>query len=165
MKHIKGFPNYLIFENGYIYTGNPLRKRKVAKSDRGYYCLALYKNGKYYNRAVHRLVAETYIANPNNYPYVNHKDGNKTNNAVSNLEWVTQQMNIQHAHRTGLINVARGENHYLSKLTNADVKEIKKLLKLGKKFGLTQKIIASMFNVWFTTIGDINTNISWKHLN
>lgn len=61
--------------------------------------------------AVHRLVAQAFIPNPNSYPQVNHIDGNKTNNCVENLEWVTSKMNIQHAHNLGLSN----------KLNSADV--------------------------------------------
>jgi len=53
---------------------------------------------------VHRLVALAFVPNPNNYPEVNHKDGNKANNNINNLEWVTHQQNTQHAHKNGLVN-------------------------------------------------------------
>lgn len=53
---------------------------------------------------VHRIIAMTFIPNPNRYPQVNHIDGNTKNNSASNLEWVTPKMNIQHAYKTGLIN-------------------------------------------------------------
>ena len=66
---------------------------------RGYSNVNLYKNGKRNYFKVHRLVAEAFIPNPNNYPQVNHKDENKTNNCVSNLEWCTHEYNINYGTR------------------------------------------------------------------
>ena len=66
----------------------------------GYYYVCLLKNGKHKNYYVHRLVAETFIDNPDNLPQVNHKDENKTNNNVVNLEWCTNKYN----HNYGTIN-------------------------------------------------------------
>jgi hypothetical protein len=56
-----------------------------------------------YRKLVHRIVAQLFISNPNNYPYVNHIDLNKTNNHVNNLEWVTSAMNTAHANKNGKI--------------------------------------------------------------
>ena len=67
-----------------------------------YFAVMLHMNNKSYCRKVHRLVAEAFIPNPDNLPQINHKDGCKTNNHVSNLEWCTYQANMQHAVRTGL---------------------------------------------------------------
>ena len=60
---------------------------------KGYEMVALYKEGKARNTKVHRLVAQAFIPNPNNYPQVNHKDEDKTNNCVDNLEWCDTQYN------------------------------------------------------------------------
>jgi len=68
----------------------------------GYYRKTMQVNGKSTGQFIHRLVAEAFIHNPENKPMVNHKDGNKWNNHVSNLEWVTAKENIDHAWRTGL---------------------------------------------------------------
>lgn len=62
-----------------------------------YYKVTLFKNHKRKGHLVHRLVAEAFIPNPKNKPQVNHIDGNKINNCVSNLEWVTEKENVNHA--------------------------------------------------------------------
>jgi len=63
----------------------------------------LCKNGKYKGFTIHRLLALTYINNPNNYNQLNHKDGNSLNNTVDNLEWCTAKQNMQHAKENGLM--------------------------------------------------------------
>jgi len=70
----------------------------IYKSDRGY--LKITKNGK--SVSVHRLVAQAFLPNPLALPEVNHKDGNKENNAVTNLEWCTRSQNMKHAYASGL---------------------------------------------------------------
>ena len=77
--------------NGYILT--PYENKK------GYLKIGLFQNGKLYKRRVNRLVAQAFISNPDNLPQVNHKDGNKKNNSYTNLEWVTNEENREHAKR------------------------------------------------------------------
>ena len=67
-----------------------------------YYKVKLCKNGKERKYSIHRLVAETFVPNPNDKPQVNHKNGNKHDNYFENLEWVTCSENLHHAYRTGL---------------------------------------------------------------
>ncbi|MEI3530091.1 MAG: NUMOD4 domain-containing protein [Bacilli bacterium] len=90
-------------------NGECIQKGIVLKNgfDRGnnYFRTRLSKNGKVSDFLVHRLVAQTFIPNPENKPQVNHKDGNKLNNCVDNLEWATGSENIQHAYDTGLAKV------------------------------------------------------------
>lgn len=101
---------YKIDEDGKIYSmpRNGTKKEvieiKSGKSGCGYYVCILQKNGNKKAFLVHRLVALNFIPNPENKPHVNHKDGNKQNNHVSNLEWVTISENEKHAHATGLKN-------------------------------------------------------------
>ena len=66
------------------------------------YHVELWKDNKRVVRMIHRLVAETFIPNPDGKPQVNHKDGNRMNNSVENLEWATCAENSEHAYRTGL---------------------------------------------------------------
>ena len=72
----------------------------------GYYETALLKNGKYKYIRTHRIVAQTFIPNEMNKKEVNHKDGNKLNNCVDNLEWVTSSENQKHAYKLGLQTVS-----------------------------------------------------------
>ena len=86
------------------YLERPVKEKILSfnKNNNGYLQVCLTKNGKYCTRSVHRLVAEAFISNPNNLPQVNHKDGNKENNKVDNLEWCTAKENSRHAIKTGL---------------------------------------------------------------
>ena len=76
-------------------------KAQTIRKD-GYYKVDLYDNGQRSSKRISRLVAEAFIPNPDNKPQVNHIDGNKLNNDVSNLEWVDNSENMLHAFRTGL---------------------------------------------------------------
>jgi hypothetical protein len=75
----------------------------------------LSKCGKAKTKAIHRLVAETFIDNPNRYNYINHIDCNKTNNNVENLEWCTQKHNVQEARRYNLREYTKGKDNANSK--------------------------------------------------
>lgn len=90
------FEKYEVSTHGNI--RNKKTQRMLKQQINGGYChVHLMKDGKAYYRQVHRIVAETFIENPLNKETVNHKDGNKTNNHVENLEWCTHKENIHHA--------------------------------------------------------------------
>ena len=97
------YQNYSISEDGRVYSH--LRNKFLALNNdgKGYFNVRLSNNGKFTTISVHVLVAETYIHKPHPSFVVNHKDGDKRNNTVSNLEWVSQRENMEHAVRTGLI--------------------------------------------------------------
>jgi hypothetical protein len=78
----------------------PERIARVKPLTTGYLNMSLYKGGKEVRAFVHRLVAEAFIPNPESKPCINHKDGNRSNNAVENLEWCTQSENIRHSFDT-----------------------------------------------------------------
>lgn len=104
MQPIKDYEGkYFITQQGNVVNtkGNILMPAVNKKT--GYKTVELWKNNKGSSKTIHRLVALAYLPNPNNLPEVNHIDGNKLNNQVSNLEWVTSSGNTQHAYDTGLV--------------------------------------------------------------
>ena len=109
-----------ILSLNYHRSGKP-RLLKPCKSTNEYLQVNLYKNGKSKMCKIHRLVAETFISNPDNLPEVNHKDEDKTNNSVYNLEWVTAKENSNHGTR----------NERIAK-TNTNGKKSKKVLQFTK---------------------------------
>lgn len=99
IQKIKGFENYTISDNGVVVnTKTQLEKKPTSNfAGRGYLYVDLYNNGRKSRKYIHRLVAETFIPNIENKPYINHKDGNSRNNNYTNLEWVTAKENVTHA--------------------------------------------------------------------
>ena len=94
---IRSIPRHGTFKNLHILKGGHNKD--------GYKQISLTKNGKPKTFKVHRIVASVFIPNPMGYREINHKDENKDNNSVENLEWVTRSENIRHAYRTGLLKV------------------------------------------------------------
>ncbi len=123
----------------------------------GYLRSVIYKNGKQQNISLHRIVAETFILNPLNLPQVNHKDGNKTNNRVENLEWVTPSINWHHARKNSLIKNV-GETSHRAKLSIKQVREIRQ----KHLAGLGAYVIAKQYGVSGNCIYQIIVGNSWQ---
>ena len=110
MKQIPNFSKYKISMSGEVVTIKTGRIRKVHCTDRYTRVLLMNDTGGKNTMSIHRLVALTYIPNPHNKATVNHIDGDKSNNSVSNLEWATQEENQLHADATGLNKVKGTDN-------------------------------------------------------
>lgn len=173
--------NYLVFSNGEVKTiphvviksnGNlhPVKETvlRAAKDKKGYLRVGLSIDRKLVTMKVHRLVAECFIENPYGLPQVNHKDGNKQNNNVENLEWVTNSQNILHAFKAGLIkniygkvddkkNFPRGEKNHRSKLTYEKVNAARIKRNNGESF----QSIANEFGVCKKTIMQAIKGKTW----
>lgn len=154
---------YEICENGDIWS---LPRRLTIKTPRliaknmaknNYVYIALCKDGVECTRVLHRLLAIAFIPNPENKPCVNHKDGNKHNYRLENLEWVTHSENTRHAVKNGLRNTSKGENHCRAKITEALAREIKKD---------TRKVraIAEAYGLGTSLVEGIRYGYTWKHV-
>ena len=153
---VRSVDRVVTFKDGSMrkYKGKVL-KPSIGSS--GYEQVMLYDDNGY-NKSVHRLVLETFKPHVSmSNLEVNHMDGDKLNNHLTNLEWVTGRDNILHAHDTGLINI-RGEGNPNTTLSNADVLEI--LQRLDK--GELQKDIGLDYGVSKSCISRINRGLRWR---
>lgn len=130
--------DYYVTIDGDVYSkkSGGFKKLKPSNATR-YPSVRLCYNGKTYTTNIHRMVAETFIHNPDGLEVVNHKDGDKTNNHISNLEWCTMQHNLQHAYDTGL-------NKGKPKLLSED--DVREVLDLYHNHNMSMRKIAKKFN-------------------
>ena len=144
--------------------GNRIKGKelKLYKNRNGYLQSALIFNGKVKLMYVHRIVAEAFLCNPKNLKCVNHKDENKTNNSVENLEWCDYKYNnnygkLTHEFRSEKVS---GENHPQSRLTKKQVIQIRDLYEQGHSItNLSQTFGVCRQHVW-----DIVKKIKWKNI-
>lgn len=154
--------DYYVNEDGLIWSGFSNKEMGYMLDKDGYLRVRLtIENGKRRNFPVHRLVLGMFnpVDDMMNLQ-VNHKDGNKHNNKLDNLEWCTPQENITHAVVTGL-RFDKGENNNSHKLSTDDVYKIKDLYNSGD---YTERKIASIYGVHEDTIGKIIQGRTWTHL-
>lgn len=163
--HVRGYENhYLVSDLGNIkslkYKTEKIIKQTVSKKD-GYCRVTLYGNKKRKTFLVHRLVASAFLINKENKKEVNHKDFDKTNNKLENLEWCTSSENSIHKYKYKNCHMVTGENHHKSKLSKNDVYTICFLFKYTNiKF----REIARMYNVSHISILHIKDGKNWKQL-
>ena len=155
---------YTISTEGEVY--NVLRNRflKGWSTKQGYMRVKLSKAGSIpTDESKHRLVASHFIDNPENKPEVNHLDGNKSNNSISNLEWCTVQQNTRHAidvTKTMICANWKGDKNPLVTLDYGLVYSIK----FGVLSRLPIKTLASMFGLRQDTFRKILRNETWNHV-
>lgn len=152
---------YVINENGSIYSETKKGYMNLRNKKGTEYKLVnlMLNNGKKKTFRVHRLVAMAFIPKTSiNSEDVNHKDGNKSNNNVRNLEWVTKSENQIHAYQNGLNQARKGAKSNFSKLSKKEIEEIFLL----KKQGLTQLEISKKFNCTRSNISYILNKKTWK---
>lgn len=155
---MKGHSDYAINQAGIVLSnrqGKRWRQLKVCYDQEGYVHVRIKQD----KRPLHRLIALQYIPNTHNKPQVAHIDGNKLNNAISNLRWSTQQENIADRERHGT--TQKGERHYRAKLNPAKVSVMRHLLKTKD---LTQVEIGKLFDVNQATVNYVKRRGTWKHI-
>lgn len=159
-KKIKGYSHYRIYSNGRIYSEFVNRYITPTEDSSHYLQNTLVDdNGNRKTIKTHRLVAMAFLPNPENLPDVNHKDFNRKNNNVDNLEWCTEKYNTQY---TALYNIDNNKGSYmnLSPLTEEHVLLIPTLL----NYGFSVKLISRLYRVGHITIRNIITGKTWRWL-
>lgn len=145
---------YLVSREGLIYSVRSCKTMKPKITKDGYCYTAIKRYGKTAWVRFHRIVAEVFIPNPDGLETVNHKDGNKLNNSVDNLEWADRHTQMIHAYAQNLKRPMRGENNRCAKLTNKQAEEIRrKYVRQSRLYGTTA--LAREYGVTNVVIGNI----------
>jgi hypothetical protein len=146
----KNYNNFIeVSEAGDVKSHGKIIKGEICKN--GYKRVHVSHNGEQYKILIHRLVATAFIPNPLNKPCVNHKDGNKANNHVDNLEWCTHGENLKHAYDAGLRDLY-GTAKRTRRLTSQQVKEIRASYIRGKQCEYNSYGLANKYGVSPKTI-------------
>ena len=161
MREITEYPNYYISVRGEVYNrhGDLMKEEILSK---GYRRLQLRHCGVSAKILVHRLMAETYHLQGDG-SQINHIDGDKSNNNIENMEWVTPSENMLHAYATGLKVPIKGEDHYATNLTEAIVHNICRMLEEGRRiFQILYEL--DEYHITRAQVKHIKSGKTWKHI-
>ncbi len=163
--------NGIMYEQFEVSNDGQLRNVKTdtiyrqATGGKGYrqVCVSLGSKSNKKVFKIHKAVAEVFIPNPDNKREVNHKDGDKDNNNVSNLEWATPSENVQHAYDNGLKKRLYGADNHVAKLTKDDVLYIREhYTPRDKEYGA--RALARKFNIDHGSILDVINGVSYVNV-
>ena len=152
---------YSVSECGQVWSHVSGRWLKQRRQNAGYLFVSLYNDGNrsFKNTLVHRLVAQAFVPNPEMLRCVNHKDGNKDNNAAANLEWVSHSQNMKHAAALGLWAPPAGSAERAKRLGQSrrkvpfeTVQQVRALWRTG---GFLQKELAVKFGIDFRLVSEM----------
>lgn len=169
---ISDYPDYDVSSLGAVRRKNKVTSSKPGIPLAGYYdkygyhIVILYLRGSRRARKVHRLVAAAFFGGIQDHMQINHKNGVKNDNRISNLELVTCSQNVKHSYdelgRKGKnTNPSKGEKHHNSRFTEEEIRQIRDLYSQGE----TQKCIAKRFRTGQNHISRIIRRESWNHIN
>ncbi len=170
-RQVPGFPGYFVSAAGRLMSyrrygpgvalSNGPREFRYCANCRGYIVVGLRRNGKRYSMGLHRIVLETFVGARPPGQECRHLDGNKENNALSNLAWGTQEENLVDRHNHGRHYTPRGEHHGNSKLTNEQVIRMRNLAKTGR---FTYAALGQRFGVTERTASRVARRLIWTHI-
>lgn len=158
---ISGYENYTVSNQGRVKNIRTNIMRNLSTDTDGYHFIQLSKNGHVKGFRVHRLVALAFIGDPPvGHELINHKDGNRQNNCVENLEWCSAKENAIHSIEVLNRRILRGEQLNNNRLTENQVIEMREL----KRNGATLNSLVQRFNVSLGAVYDVIYRRTWKHL-
>lgn len=154
---------YELSKDGLLRDTHSGRIQRGSDDGNGYLKFTMRVNGIKKIKKVHRALAEAFILNPDNLPVVNHKDSNKKNNSLTNLEWTTHLGNLLHAIENKRLVHKTGEDIYCSKLKEEDVLFLRKAFKETPFRGFPT-YYGDIYGVHKKTIQKVISRLTWKHI-
>lgn len=155
---VPGYPKYVAYRDGRILSLRTGRVMRPRLSGKGYRQVTLWNAAGHRSFYVHHIIAGIFIGERPPKMETNHKNGDKTDNSVENLEYVTSSQNKEHARDT--LGLNRGSNALHSKISERQAREIRRLA--AQRVGYPS--IARRFGVTRSTVCDIHRRRTWKHV-